>query len=83
MKKKYVKPEIMFENFTLSNHVAGDCELKPDTQNNNDCGLFFEGVGNVFLSGMGGCKDEQVGTDDGSYNTICYHVPDGYNLFNS
>lgn len=85
MKKFYTKPEIMFESFTLSTNIAGDCEEKTHLPSNNTCGLDFSGLV-VFLEGMNGCKDIQVDNvgGDGDYNGLCYHVPAGdKNLFNS
>lgn len=84
MKKAYSKPHILFEDFTLSTNIAGDCEIDTDTKSNNDCGLNFSGV-MVFLTGMGGCSGIQVDNvgGDGEFNKICYHVPYGQNLFNS
>lgn len=82
MKKNYVKPEIMFECFSLSSNIAGDCEAKTNMPSNNTCGLDFSGL-IVFMTGMAGCTDIQV--DEGeSFDGICYHVPSGdNNLFNS
>lgn len=88
MKKAYSKPEIVFENFSLTTNIAGDCEVKTSTwgMNNADCGLDFSGVV-VFLDTMAGCQGgiavESFG-GDGEFNGICYHVPlDSNNLFNS
>ena len=89
MKKTYTTPEIMFESFILSTNIAADCEVKTWQPTNNDCGLSFTGIGNVFLTGMNGCSDMQVsdGAGDGyigeGNDAICYHVPFGENLFNS
>ena len=84
MKKVYMKPEIMFESFTLSTNIAGDCEVKTWLPSNNSCGLDFSGV-TVFMTGMNGCTDIQIDSEggDGEWNNICYHVPYGENLFNS
>ena len=89
MKKAYSKPEIVFENFSLSTNIAGDCETKTNLLSNNVCGIEFTGLGTVFLDTMGGCNGENgypidsVG-GDGEFNGICYHVPaDINNLFNS
>lgn len=88
MKKAYSKPEIVFENFSLSTNIAGDCEVKTWLPSNNSCGLEFTGIGKVFLDTMGGCTEEDgypipsVG-GDGEFNGLCYHVPYGDNLFNS
>ena len=83
MKRTYEKPDIIFEDFSLSTNIAGDCDTDTNVQSQNNCGMFFEGLGNVFLTGMGGCDGFQVEID-GAFNGICYHVPDGNNnLFNS
>ena len=90
MKKNYTKPQIIFENFSMSTNIAGDCEVKANTNNNYDsCGHLY---GDVILFGtdLTGCtKYGSFGrpiapntglTDDG----ICYHVPsESSNIFNS
>ncbi len=82
MKKRYAKPEIMFEDFTLSTNIAGNCEQKTYLPSNNTCGMDFSGL-KVFMSGMTGCEDIQVSEGD-SFDGICYHTPtDLNNLFNS
>ena len=84
MKKTYTKPEISFESFLMSTNIAGDCNVKTDTKGNMDCGLYFTGVGMVFMTNIGGCTDLTLERDDGSFNGICYHVPtDNTDLFNS
>lgn len=90
MKKAYVKPVIMFESFSLSTNIAGDCERQlssfgVDATNTdfNSCGIFFESKGVVFSGTWGGCE-EKVYDPSGSWNTICYDVPsESYNLYNS
>ena len=74
---------ITFESFTLSTNIAGNCEAKTNNPGQGTCGYYFEGVGNVFLSGMGACVDFEVSYDDGQFNSLCYHVPYGQNVFNS
>ena len=82
MKKKYEKPMILVENFSLSTTVAGGCEVKTDTQNSGNCGLDF-GDGTIFLTDVAGCM-VQVEVDDAGNNGMCYHVPiETNNLFNS
>jgi len=85
MKKAYSKPEIVFENFSLSTNIAGDCEFKTNTWTYNLCGLESTGIGTVFMSSMSVCSfpADMVGDDDAKYGNICYHVPYGENLFNS
>lgn len=84
MKKVYSKPEIFFEDFTLTTNIAGDCEHKTNTPSSYQCGVNASGI-NVFLEGMTGCEDFEVVAvgGDGEFNNICYHVPYGENLFNS
>ncbi len=86
MKKTYSKPEIFFENFSLSQNIAGDCEEKTNTPSQGQCGLDF-GPFVVFLDSVGSVctgagRVEDMG-GDGAYGQICYHVPYGENLFNS
>lgn len=77
MKKVYEKPEILFEDFSLSTHIAADCEVKP-----NDPDLEYPGVGFVFSTGCDWPVDTSGG--DGEYNQICYHVvKDNVNVFQS
>lgn len=81
MKKKYIKPEIMFESFTLSTNIAGDCTQPNSLQSENVCGLDFGGD-IIFLTGVTGCE-LQFETDDGS-SGVCYHNPYATSLlFNS
>lgn len=86
MKKTYSKPEILFESFTMSTNIAGDCEVRTNLPSNLTCGVWFEGVGFVFVTGMNGCGEFPVDMDKetASFNGLCYHVPDSNNnLFNS
>ena len=85
MKKTYTKPEIMFEDFTLSTNIASGCEVKTRTPSENQCGVNASGI-NVFIEGMTGCEGFPVpdnGGGDGEFGNICYHVPYGENLFTS
>ncbi len=83
MKKKYSAPEILFESFTMSTNIAGDCEAKPQTQvKYSSCGIDFGGY-IVFAVNYNGCSSMQVDFDD-EYGGICYHVPsENNNIFNS
>ncbi len=81
MKKPYFKPEIIFEDFSLSTNIAGDCDHDTSLQTEGSCGIEW-GDEIIFLTGIAGCK-EQYETDDGS-SLICYHNPtDTQQLFNS
>lgn len=84
MKKIYEKPLIMFESFTLSTNIAGDCQVKTWTPNSGQCAYTytdeFLGELNLFVSAVDACTTKE---DDGEYNGVCYDVPYGDILFNS
>lgn len=85
MKKTYSQPDIMFECFSLSTSIAGDCEVRTKSPSKEQCSLLMDGLGNVFLLGMINCNGTQI-TDDMSeaMNGFCYHVPsENHTLFNS
>lgn len=83
MKKAYTKPRIMFEDFSLTTNIAGDCERIIDTQSREICGVPGSAPGFDLFSGtIQGCliKIDPNGMNDG----YCYHVPiDDHTLFNS
>lgn len=85
MKKVYVKPELMFENFFLSANIAGDCGIKTYTPNSGQCAYPVDagdfGTWNIFIDTVDACTTKE---QDGEYNGICYDVPfSEANLFNS
>lgn len=90
MKKAYMKPEIIFEDFSLSQNIATGCEEKIDTQSNNQCGIEWTD-GTLFLSTMTDVCNSKFnpmdnGGGDGEWQGICYHVFSNKgerNLFNS
>jgi hypothetical protein len=47
MKKVYTKPEIMFEDFTLSTNIAGDCEGEFVNATKGSCAV--TGTGGVMI----------------------------------
>lgn len=84
MKKAYERPQIVFENFTLSTNIASNCTTITNTQSSGvyGCGyrLSDRHAEVVFMSTMG-CTTWE---DDGDYNGICYHTPtDSSSLFTS
>lgn len=87
MKKNYSKPEIFFENFSVSCSLAS-CEEKANSME-NVCGYYMPSLNkNVFVSGINGCKYTEVTPHDGNgldgqFGTVCYHIPGGYNVFGS
>lgn len=81
MKKRYSKPEVMFENFALSTNIASNCDVIISGHSANTCGLEYEGE-YLFIASVDACKDP-VSVDDGSCG-FCYDVPFETNdLFNS
>lgn len=84
MRKAYSKPQIMFEDFTLSTNIAAGCEVITYTPNSGTCAYKFTDefgdTWNVFVSDVLAC-----GTNEGDrpYNGVCYHLPDDKNVFNS
>lgn len=79
MKKTYVKPEIMFESFTVSTNIAAGCEFITKTQVEGVCGYPTRN-GVTFTSEVSGCKYHEPDTND----ALCYHVPvTTANIFNS
>jgi hypothetical protein len=88
MKKEYMKPEIMFESFSLSQNIAAGCEKKINGPSAGNCGLEF-GAQTIFFEEMSGvCTFEVVqgGINPYApdYNGLCYNtVSDTANIFNS
>lgn len=81
MKKAYSKPEIAFEDFTLSTAIAGDCGTTTNTPSAQQCGVDMGGSV-VFTTGVTGCQTQIE--DGGMGDGLCYHVPSaGSALFNS
>lgn len=86
MKKKYEKPEIMFESFSMSTNIASGCEHQNVTHSDGvyGCGYKLERFDDVVFTEAVGCNAHEVLDSDGSYNKICYHVPsENNNLFTS
>lgn len=80
MKKTYSKPDIFFEDFSLSTSIAAGCEKKPFKQGDG-CGVKW-GALMLFTQTLN-CKDKIV-EGDSEYNKLCYHNPwESYNVFYS
>ena len=72
MKKTYKKPEIMFEDFSLSTSIAAACEYGA-SHTQYVCAYedeFLEAV--IFTNDIDACTTKM---QDGAHNGICYHVP--------
>ena len=73
MKKTYEKPHIFFDSFELTTNISAGCEVPTNLPSMDWCGLDFSGL-MVFMSGMSGCSDIQIGKG-GDFDGICYHTP--------
>lgn len=82
MKKKYTKPQIIIENFTMSTNIAGDCTFIIDNQSYQTCAYIDRSGNFIFTSDLDGvCTRVE---SDGCNDTVCYHVPlETNDLFNS
>jgi hypothetical protein len=81
VKKEYRKPFIVFESFTLSTNIAGDCGTIINNSSRNICPYITRTGLSVFMENINGCTTLD---DDGDYNGYCYNVPiDELSLFNS
>ena len=82
MKKVYMKPEVVFEDFSLSTNIASGCEIKTNTPSQGTCAYGEDtdfGVA-IFLDSVAACTYHQA---EGEFNKICYHTFENNNLFNS
>lgn len=87
MKKHYVKPEIVFEDFSLNTSISAGCEHISNQSQEDQCG-YVTRSGVIFTTTLTGCDFTENVTVEGEYiignNTICYHIPDqDNNLFSS
>ena len=88
MKKKYEKPMIIIENFSLSTIIAGDCEGNPvGNPARGTCAVEASGNIKIFTDEMTKVCDYTPGSfgqPEDTWDGFCYHVPvDTANLFNS
>lgn len=81
MKKKYIKPIVIFENFSLSTNIAGNCRWIVDNSVPQSCTYTGTGGIIIFMNEAQGCSTFEP---DGNYDGYCYDVPmENNNLFNS
>lgn len=86
MKKLYTAPQILFESFSMSTNIAGDCESIIDTQAKGTCAVLSSGNIAIFDGSVSACffTPEGMGQAKDTWDGFCYHVPTEYNnLFNS
>ena len=86
MKKKYEKPDILFESFALSQSISAGCEMIAGNAAQYVCPVLvvktpgFDDDDPYIIFGDGPCVSKPVGGND----SICYHVPTAdNNVFNS
>ncbi len=81
MKKTYSKPDIFYEDFSLSTNIAANCELHP-TEFIGDTFIVDLG-GVILLTNMEYCN-YHIEDGKNEFDNLCYHVPtDSYNIFSS
>lgn len=85
MKKVYTAPQILFESFTMSTNIAGNCESIVGNPSYNTCGVPGSAPGmNLFTSSVNGENGCQMFVQESADDAFCYHNPTEYNnLFNS
>ena len=86
MKKKYVKPHIFFDNFSLSEGIGGSCESIVGNATKGNCAVVGTGDIYMFNDAVYQCEynPEDMGGKADEWDGFCYHVPTEYNnLFNS
>ncbi|MBQ8856548.1 MAG: hypothetical protein IJ024_00235 [Lachnospiraceae bacterium] len=86
MKKKYVKPQIVFEDFSLNTSIAGDCEGIVGNPSKGTCAVIGTGNIAIFDGTVSACvfTPTDIGGTEDKWDGACYHVPTEYsNLFNS
>ena len=86
MKKEYMKPMIVFEDFSVDTNIAGTCESIVGNPTKGTCAVIGTGDIYMFHDTISQCDFTPAGEGDalGMYNGFCYHVPTEYNnLFNS
>ncbi|MFQ8630443.1 MAG: hypothetical protein ACLSAJ_03945 [Intestinibacter bartlettii] len=94
MKKEYEKPQILVEDYNITDLLAtSPCEQKVNYADGSVCHSWFEvditddegmpaGVGYLFNSGNAACTGGYM-DQLGSYKGICYHGPENNNFFTS
>ena len=84
MKKKYSKPDIMYEDFTPSTSIAAGCTYEADAAL-YECGVPYD-MWTLFNSTLGDVCSLPVEnmSGQGGWGEVCYHNPiPGNNVFTS
>lgn len=72
MKKIYNKPNIFFEDFQLTANIAGDCNIRPNTQNDETTCGGYDDNGTIVFANLKSCEYTEY-----QEWGLCYHVPTG------
>lgn len=79
MKKRYAKPDILFDSFSMCTSIAS-CEVTAAFQSGG-CGVEMAVGITMFTEAVNDCNWKQ---EDREYDGLCYHVPlEAYNVFGS
>lgn len=82
MKRKYNKPVIIFENFSLTRNIDNVCENEFGFYAQDICAV--EGTGGINTFTNGEHSECNYYPSDDLHDGLCYHVPvETNNLFNS
>lgn len=73
MKKTYSRPDICFEDFSLSTNIAAGCEEKP-FNHTEWCGVKWGKKDILFGDGFLNCT-KNIMEGDSEFNGLCYHNP--------
>ena len=87
MKKTYSKPEIFFEDFSLSTSISVGCDRIVGNPTEGNCAVTGTGGVAIFADDMTGIcvfTPGSFGQPNDTWDGFCYHVPSDQNdLFNS
>ncbi len=71
MKKKYIKPDVVFESFELTSAVAADCSVIGSPSAAYVCPVVDDELGITIFTSTSGCQYSAPGVND----RVCYDVP--------
>lgn len=80
MKKTYIKPQVVFDCFELTDSIAAGCAFLSSNMAPYACPVLDEEFGYTLFTDMGTCDSTPPGGND----SICYHVPTAdYSVYTS
>lgn len=82
--KSYVKPELYFESFELSEHIAACALDMRSSRNVNDCWAEFDSSENGYPEGARVFMSPSIGCQITDFTDYCYtNGSSGIGIFNS